>query len=127
MKHGEESELKMTQGDFKIALKGNELYIQIIECLSSKLWADKWGKIEEKISRGRFSGNPFNSIRMSFADCLWADPLPLLSILMLLVKEHKLNKVTVVLPCFLANDIKKENTQTAKGLSGLYSSYYTGG
>lgn len=49
MKHGEESELKMTQGDFKIALKGNELYIQIIECLSSKLWADKWGKIEKKL------------------------------------------------------------------------------
>lgn len=119
MKHGEESELKMTQGDFKIALKGNELYIQIIECLSSKLWADKWGKIEEKISRGRFSGNPFNSIRMSFADCLWADPLPLLSILMLLVKEHKLNKVTVVLPCFLANDIKKENYKKGQFLKYL--------
>lgn len=88
----------MINGDIKVSLKGNELLIQVIKNFSSNLWADKWGKIEDKINQGSYSGNIFNSIRISFAECTWADPFPLLSMLMLLINAKSKKDVIIVLP-----------------------------
>lgn len=109
----------MTKGEIKTELKNNVLCIQINESLSSRVWADKWGKIEQKIKQGRFSGNLFNAIKINFTYCMWADPLPLLSILMLLIRIKHKYKTTIILPCLVANDEKKENYNKGRFLKFL--------
>ena len=100
-------------GDIQVNLTRNVFYVLILGNLSSKLWADKWGKIEEKIIQGQFSGNAFNEIKIDFTNCVWADPLPLLSIFMLLIKVKNKNKIIIVLPCINHKDEK--NTKFEKG------------
>lgn len=100
-------------GNIQVNLTENEFCIQIHGNLSSKLWADKWGKIEEKIIQGRFSGNAFNEIKIDFSNCVWADPLPLLSMLMLLIKVKDSNKIIIVLPYINHKD--EDTTKFEKG------------
>lgn len=118
--------IKMVNGEFKVTLRGNEFHVQIIENLSSRLWADKWGKIEEKIGKGKFSGNVFNALKINFIECVWADPLPLLSILMLLIKVKSKNKITIILPSLVVNDIKKENFKKGQFLKFLATQGFLG-
>lgn len=111
----------MISGDIKISLSGNVLFIHIIENFSSILWANKWGKIEDKINQGTHSGNTFDSIRISFAECMWADPLPLLSMLMLLINAKSKKHISIVLPSQSPNDVKKENYKKGRFLKFLAS------
>ncbi len=83
----------------------NELFIKLDANLSCKWWGDNWGEIfhfvETSVSHKRNK-----KLKVFFSNCIWADPIPMLSIILGLL--HFKEDYGVIVEVFLPR-LDKEN------------------
>lgn len=107
---------------FEITLKRNELKIVLRDSLSCILWGKYWGMIHSIFDLEEYR-NMYRSIKVDFSQCYWADPMPLLSVLLELVrlKEDYSKQVKIFLPRLGANNENNINFYKGQFLKFLAS------
>jgi hypothetical protein len=97
---------------FDITVDGDLLNIVIGETLRDCGWAAHFGVIQKALRNKVLRGNPIGKCLFDFSNCIWADPLPMLY-LILVATEFSDNggKVNLILP--------EQNEQSARFLKYL--------
>ena len=102
----EEKEISITiQKPFMVNLVDDKLIIKFIKNFRSDSWGAWFGEIQKVIRDKLYEGSSFNSLDIDLSRCIWADPLPLLSLIISL-REFRVNngKVSIILPSIRIND-----------------------
>lgn len=73
---------------FAINFKKDEITIVFSEKITSKVWGDFWGDVQQILAEKTYNNQKIRIAKVDMSNCIWADPLPLMSILM-----SELNKV----------------------------------
>jgi hypothetical protein len=89
---------------FDIKVDSSVLNIDFETHFRNKEWAETFGSIQKAISENKFAGSPFVELKIYFTKCQWVDPLPLLSLL-IIINQYKSvgGKTTVMLPTLKEN------------------------
>ena len=91
--------MKSIISPFDITVEGDLLKIVIFEALRDCSWAAHFGIIQQALRHKLLRSNPINKCLFDFNNCTWADPLPMLY-LILVATEFSDNggKVNLILP-----------------------------
>ena len=98
----------------------NELYIRLDANLSCKWWGDNWGEIYHFVES--FATHRRNTkLKVFFSNCIWADPIPMLSIILGLLhfKEDYGMIVEVFLPRLNTENVDNKNFEKGQFLKFL--------
>ena len=98
----------------------NELYIRLDANLSCKWWGDNWGEIFHFVET--YVAHRRNiKLKVFFTNCVWADPIPMLSIILGLLhfKEDCGVSVEVFLPRLDTENAENKNYQKGQFLKFL--------
>lgn len=92
----------------------NELFIKFDAILSCKWWGNNWGEVFHFVDK-TVSHSKNTKLKVFFSNCIWADPVPMLSIILSLL--HFKEDYGVVVEVFLPRLDKKnaENKNYEKG------------
>jgi len=101
----------------KITTNSGCINIVLVEELTCVKWGNCWDDVRNVL----FNLESFKNVNVNFEHCLYADPIPLMSLLLELVKLTKeYNKViSIVLPSILQNDIDGKNYKKGQFLKYL--------
>jgi len=99
--------------DFEIIHNENELYVKIPFEFRTGFWNINFGELQKVISLGTYLEDEILKIYLDLSECIWADPLPMLSLLILLSRykeEKKENQIVLYLAAIdYENNVKKSN------------------
>lgn len=101
----------------KTITNGSSINIVLVEELTCNKWGDCWDDVRNVL----FNSESFKNININFENCLYADPIPLMSLLLELIKLTKeYNKViSIILPSILQNNIDGKNYKKGQFLKYL--------
>lgn len=104
---------------FKVTIKNNNMNIMLISELTCNQWGNYWSSVRDHL----FNNQSPRNITVNFEKCLSADPMPMLSILLELIKaKSEYNKlISIVLPSIFSNDYESKNFQRGQFLKYLAS------
>lgn len=107
---------------YEATLKRGELKIMLGSSLSCILWGKYWGMLHKVFDSEKYRRS-YNIIKIDFSQCYWADPMPLLSVLLELVrlKEDYSKEVRIFLPRLVANNENNVNFYRGQFLKFLAS------
>ena len=89
--------------------------------LVEELTCVKWGNCWDDVRNVLFNSKSLTNVNVNFERCLYADPIPLMSLLLELVnltKEYK-KVVSIIIPSVLQNDVDGKNYKKAQFLKYL--------
>lgn len=91
-------------------VKNADFYISFIDELTCRNWGKYWGYINANFNNKKIMQD-IKNIVVNFENCLYADPMALMSILLdlLKVKEEYRITIKIILPRIMSNDIDKKN------------------
>lgn len=101
----------------KVISNGSNVNIVFLDDLTSINWGDFWSDIRSFI----FNSPILKCVNINLEHCLHADPFPMMSILLELIKlkkEYKIN-INIIIPSILSNDFDKKNYKRAQFLKYL--------
>lgn len=105
---------------FWISRRKKELFVKIGTNFSCVWWGDNWGDISDFIEKS-IHAQPISKIKVIFSDCVWADPIPLLSITLYLqhIKYDYRLPIEVILPRLDSTNEGNQNFQKGQFLKFL--------
>lgn len=94
----------------KFQVRNTDFYISFIDELTCRNWGKYWGYVNANFNNEKIMQR-IKNIVINFEDCLYADPIALMSILLDLLKVKEEYKITIkiILPRIMSNDIGKKN------------------
>ncbi len=104
----------------KFQVKNSDFNISFIDDLSSKCWGKFWGDVSAILYDNNIMSGVENVI-INFENCIYADPIPLMSILLdlLKIKDDYGVVINIILPRLVSNDIEKKNFKIGQFLKFL--------
>ena len=107
---------------YKISKERKEIIIYGQENLSCKLWGENWGSIHNIIEKW-MNKKKISKIQLNLSSCIWADPIPLLSIILDLyrIKYKYRAKILVILPKLDQANLRNQNWKRGQFLKFLAS------
>ena len=67
--------------EFRIEVKDNQVKISFPEEFRSLIWSTSFGSIQKIIDDKIYNGTAFNTLIIDMSNCVWVDPVPMLSLL----------------------------------------------
>lgn len=107
---------------YKISKERKEIIIYGQENLSCKLWGENWESIHNIIEKW-MNKKKISKIQLNLSSCIWADPIPLLSIILDLyrIKYKYRAKILVILPKLDQANLRNQNWKRGQFLKFLAS------
>lgn len=99
---------------YEMTIKKDEIKINLGNNFSCVLWGKYWAIIHNIFETKKYLIE-YNSIKVDFSQCYWADPMPLLSVLLELIhlKQDHAKDIKIFLPRLGANN--EDNVNFYKG------------
>ena len=104
----------------KFQVRDANFFVTFIDELTCERWGKFWGDVNCHFYNITFM-NQINNIVVNFENCLYADPMALISVLLdlLRVKEDFGIAVNIILPRIIANDVENRNYKKGQFLKFL--------